>query len=126
MKPFPCGLHAMTGLPCPLCGGTRAVRATLQGDWGSAVYLNALAFPAVLAAVALLLVLLIESVSARRLINWRLLPDRAARFVPLLVALGILWWVPHTFLALARPKPELVNLKNPVAAVLRSLVAGGK
>lgn len=29
---FPCLFHAMTGLYCPGCGGTRAVRALLRGD----------------------------------------------------------------------------------------------
>lgn len=29
---FPCLFHLMTGLYCPGCGGTRAVRALLRGD----------------------------------------------------------------------------------------------
>lgn len=31
----PCALHALTGLYCPGCGGTRAVRALLAGDFGA-------------------------------------------------------------------------------------------
>ena len=46
-----CGFHAASGLPCLFCGGTRAVRAILRGDLREAVYLNAIAFPA-LAIVA--------------------------------------------------------------------------
>lgn len=29
---FPCVFHAVTGLYCPGCGGTRAVRTLLRGD----------------------------------------------------------------------------------------------
>lgn len=33
MLSLPCLFHAMTGLYCPGCGGTRAFRYLLQGDW---------------------------------------------------------------------------------------------
>lgn len=36
---MPCMFHAMTGLYCPGCGGTRAVKALLRGDvWLSFCY----------------------------------------------------------------------------------------
>ena len=38
----PCPLHALTGLWCPLCGGTRAVQALAGGDVPTALGLNAL------------------------------------------------------------------------------------
>lgn len=31
-----CAFRALTGLPCPLCGGTRACAAVAQGDWAGA------------------------------------------------------------------------------------------
>ena len=31
-----CGFRALTGLPCPLCGGTHACAALVQGDWAGA------------------------------------------------------------------------------------------
>ena len=31
-----CGLRALTGMPCPLCGGTHACAALVQGDWAAA------------------------------------------------------------------------------------------
>lgn len=31
-----CGFQALTGLPCPLCGGTHACAALVQGDLGAA------------------------------------------------------------------------------------------
>jgi hypothetical protein len=44
---LPCPLHALTGLWCPLCGGTRAVQALAGGDVGAALSLNALVVVAV-------------------------------------------------------------------------------
>lgn len=31
-----CGFQALTGCPCPLCGGTHLVRALNQWDWAAA------------------------------------------------------------------------------------------
>ena len=31
-----CAFRAVTGLPCPLCGGTHACAALVQGDWAAA------------------------------------------------------------------------------------------
>lgn len=47
----PCPLHALTGLWCPLCGGTRAVEALVSGDVGAALGLNLLVVLAVPVAV---------------------------------------------------------------------------
>ncbi len=38
-----CWLRRLTGIPCPLCGGTRAVFAAAQGQWGAALRWNPLA-----------------------------------------------------------------------------------
>jgi hypothetical protein len=115
---LPCAFHALTGLPCLFCGGTRAMRAILHGQWELALYLNALAFPALLAAMGVLGLLVIEAVRGRRLCDWASLPPR--RFLPVVLALGLAWWLPHLVLALKTPKPELVDLRNPVAGKLRS------
>ena len=37
-----CPVHALTGLLCPGCGGTRAVAALVAGQWGEAMRQNAL------------------------------------------------------------------------------------
>lgn len=41
-SPVPCGFHAMTGLYCPGCGGTRAVAAFLEGKLVTSAYYHAL------------------------------------------------------------------------------------
>ena len=120
---LPCGLHAVTGLPCPFCGGTRAARAVLGGHWSRAVYLNALAFPALLLVAVAAAVLLLEAATCRRLVPWDALLRKISLWGPMLVVLAIAWWIPHLVLALRTPKPELVNLHNPVAAALHRLAA---
>ena len=47
----PCPFHALTGLWCPLCGGTRAVWAAVHGQFGLMMHANAL-FPAMVLAAA--------------------------------------------------------------------------
>lgn len=50
-----CPLRAATGVPCPLCGLTGSVRATLRFELAEAVALNPGGLAAVAGAVALLL-----------------------------------------------------------------------
>ena len=47
----PCALRLHSGVPCPLCGGTRAVALAARGEWGRAAALNP-AGPALLAGSA--------------------------------------------------------------------------
>lgn len=47
----PCVFHALTGIPCPTCGCTRATLKLLQGDIPSAVALNPLYILGVVAVV---------------------------------------------------------------------------
>jgi len=49
----PCGLRALTGIPCPLCGMTTSVVATVQGRVGDAVAANPFGILVVVAAVLL-------------------------------------------------------------------------
>jgi len=119
---LPCAFHALTGLPCLFCGGTRAADALLHGQWERALYLNPLAFPALLAALLVAGVLAIEAVRGRPLCDWeRALRPAGGRLAAATAALCLAWWLPHVVLALKTPKPELVNLHNPVAGKLRSL-----
>jgi len=47
----PCLFHALTGLWCPFCGGTRAAWAFMHGDWRLMMHANAL-FPTMVAVAA--------------------------------------------------------------------------
>lgn len=40
-RPF-CPFHKLTGIPCPGCGGFRATKAFLQGDFLQSLYINPL------------------------------------------------------------------------------------
>lgn len=61
----PCPLRTLTGVPCPWCGMTTGVKATLQGDLAAAVAANPLGAVAVVVAV---LVLLVRPASIR--VSW--------------------------------------------------------
>lgn len=50
-----CPLHALTEIPCPTCGSTRAASALLLGDLNTALIRNPLMTAALLAAVLYLL-----------------------------------------------------------------------
>lgn len=119
---MPCGFHALTGLPCLFCGGTRAIRAVLNGQWELALYLNPIAYPAVLAALLMALFFLCESVLGIALWNSGAWLQRLCRLAPLLIAVGLAWWTWHVVSALKTPKPELVNFRNPVAARLAEIL----
>lgn len=114
MRPI-CGFKNLTGLPCPLCGGTRAAQCILSGDFPHALYLNPLALPVVAVLVAVALVFFIELLRGRALADWDFWKRRLSPFIPLLVILMLLWWGPHLVSALRGPKPELVDLRNPIA-----------
>jgi hypothetical protein len=54
--PIFCPLRAMTGIPCPLCGMTTSVEATLRLDFADAAAATPAGIVAVTAAVVLLVV----------------------------------------------------------------------
>ncbi len=119
LHPLPCGFHALTGLPCALCGGTRAALALMRGDWSAAAYLNPLAFAVVPVAFLLAATFLIEALRGRSLHDWSVPIPR--RIVAAALAACLALWLAHITLALKTPKPELVDIRNPIAGKLRSL-----
>jgi Protein of unknown function (DUF2752) len=52
---LPCPLRTVTGIPCPFCGTTTSVEATLHADPGAALAANPLG-PALVAAAVVLVV----------------------------------------------------------------------
>lgn len=111
-----CGLRLLTGLPCPLCGGTRAAQAFLCGDFARAFYLNPLAFPVVGGLISAALLAGIELVRSRPLADWTVLRSRWMAWTPLfLFLLLLIWWPVHLTEALRQPKADLLDLHNPVA-----------
>ena len=119
---FPCAFHSISGLPCLFCGGTRAVSAILDGNPQSAVYLNVLAFPVLALAGIVVCVFLIEAVAGRLIGPWEKIFRQLNRLAPLLLLPAVAWWAFHIYSALITPKPELVDLRNPIAAKARALV----
>lgn len=96
-----CGLRLLTGLPCPFCGGTRALHAAARFDWWQALALNPLAF---LLGVGVTLWFaawatdrLFHTNVLARLASWR----RAVFRLRLLVAVLVANWV---YLCLTLPR----------------------
>lgn len=52
--PSTCPLLTLTGIPCPLCGMTRAVVAAEHGHWLASLRFNPLGIPLVVGVIALL------------------------------------------------------------------------
>lgn len=61
-----CGFRALTGMPCPLCGGTHACAALVQGDWAAAWAANPGALVLLLWLVLLASQAVVEGAQGRR------------------------------------------------------------
>ena len=96
--------------------------AILDGNPQSAVYLNVLAFPVLALAGIVVCVFLIEAVAGRLIGPWEKIFRKLNRLAPLLLLPAVAWWAFHIYSALITPKPELVDLRNPIAAKARALV----
>jgi hypothetical protein len=110
-----CAFKGVTGLPCPLCGGSRAVQAVLRGDLARALDLNVAALPAVVGLVAVTMALGCEAIGGHAIIDWNALLPRLRSLLPIFVAALCLYWIVHLVDAIRSVKSELVNLHNPIA-----------
>jgi Protein of unknown function (DUF2752) len=110
-----CAFKGATGLPCPLCGGTRAAQALLRGDFVRAHHLNMAALPILVAMVAGAIALTIEAMRGRVIINGGAVIQRLRGFLPALGLLFFLYWIVHLAGAVRNSKLELVDLHNPIA-----------
>lgn len=112
-SPAFCAFHSMTGLPCAFCGGTRAVRSMVAGDFERAFYLNPMAVAVVIVGGPILLLLVAEALRGRRFLP----PFNNTIRVALLSLAAIIllpWTYWHARTALKTPKTELVNFEHPV------------
>jgi hypothetical protein len=89
----PCRFHAITGLPCLTCGGTRAVRSLLEGRIVNAIEWNPLALAAVLGLAAFLVYAFVVVVFRLPRLRVGALTRPAATFlrVALVVAIAANW-----------------------------------
>ncbi len=117
-----CTFKKLTGLPCAFCGGTRSARVLLHGDVATALYLNPMALLTIALLLAVAGIFLWEASQGRALADWSGLAKTLKPWSPALLALLVLWWVPHIYAAVKRPKTELVDLHNPVAGSLYRLL----
>jgi hypothetical protein len=115
--PFHPSCGAITGLPCILCGMTRALHLLLNGDFTLTIYFNWLAFP-FLGAISFLLALFALEIAKRRVI-WRLsmiLRMTRSRLTVFGLSLLLLWTL-QTYLAVSQHKHELLNPHGPLYPV---------
>lgn len=89
---IPCWFHALTGLDCPFCGGSRALGALLHGDVAAALSFNAFALVVLLplAAVTLVAAMRWEAGRARR---WWPAGVHGWRLTLAIAGLVVVWWV---------------------------------
>jgi Protein of unknown function (DUF2752) len=113
-----CAFKAATGLPCALCGGSRATQAALRGDFARACYLNIAALPAIAVLTSVTLLLWSEAISGSAVIAWGGFPKRIRPLLPLLLVVFGVYWIVHLVDAVRRVKPELVDLRNPIARLI--------
>lgn len=116
--PSACGWHTLTGLPCGFCGGTRALRCAVAGDWRQAWSWNPLAVPAAAAGLAAAGFLFMEAAAGRRL-----LPRRAASLLPFLgasILAGTVAWSAYRAWYAFHTDSPLVNVRHPVVRFLQA------
>ena len=117
---LPCGFKALTGLPCLFCGGTRSACAALRGDFAYSLYLNALSLPLLAFILLLAIVSALEVTRGRPFADWQSLSRPIFKVWPALILILLAWWAIHLVSSLRTPKPELLNLENPIATRLRA------
>jgi hypothetical protein len=100
--PLPvCGLRALTGMPCPLCGSTRSLMAWSHLQVAEAFRFNPLAAMAVVATVGWLLLSAFERCSGHRwTTNIAMHFQKRPWLALLLAAIGANW----LYLVLCLPK----------------------
>jgi hypothetical protein len=86
-----CAFHAITGLPCPSCGMTRAFISLAHGDIHSAFLLNPASMIIYLAAWAGLILALLQVVFKRKYIEMIWNKGKRVLFPIILFIMAITW-----------------------------------
>jgi len=109
----PCTFHALVGLPCAMCGGTRALFSILQGDFAYAWTLNPAAVLFIVATTIVCAVVFVEAAIGRRVYPVVSVRIRTVFAIGFCVAL-VLWTIFHGWSAYVHRNDELVNFQHPV------------
>ncbi|MDR1766320.1 MAG: DUF2752 domain-containing protein [Lachnospiraceae bacterium] len=96
-----CLVYATTGVPCPGCGGTRALLALLRGDLHASLHYHALLVPATLALAVYFAVWLTHEK----------VPKAAAVVMVALVAVMVAYYGVRMIAMFPRESPMTVNGK---------------
>ena len=88
----PCLFHAVTGQPCPFCGGTRSFVAMIRGDVGAAAHVFPIG-PLLFAAVVVAVLYSVYSLVSGRKIRVRMDPGLVRALTVLGVAILVANWV---------------------------------
>jgi len=101
---WPCPTATLFGVPCPMCGMTRATRLLLHGDVAGATHMHPL-WPVILPAIAI--AMMAEVVGYARTGAWgKARTLRASRPIAItIVALLVAVWVARFFGAFGGPVP---------------------
>lgn len=110
-----CG--AITGLPCILCGMTRALHLLLNGNFGGALYFNWLAFPFLGAVAFLVAVCVIEIAKRRVILTWTAGAPLTAGKLTIIGLTLLMLWTLQVYLAVSQHKHELLNPRGPLYAL---------
>jgi hypothetical protein len=115
-----CPLRAVTGIPCPSCGLTRAIAHLERGHWAEALKFHPFSPLLFLLALALFFVLLLE-LAIRRPVIFN--PLRNRRHVYFLFAVIIVFQAARTVLFFARGGWSIFWHENIIARLLALLNA---
>jgi len=109
----PCTFHSLVGLPCAMCGGTRALFAILHGDFVYAWSLNPAAVLLIAATAIVCTIVFIEVAVGRRVCPYIAPRIRTAFGIGFCIAL-VAWTVFHAWSACVHHNEDLVDFHHPV------------
>jgi hypothetical protein len=89
----PCLMRSLTGLPCPTCGGTRAMLALSRGSWLEALAANPLVTVGTFALAAGGVAALVVTVRPRWRRKCEASPGDGRRFALVLLAATVASWI---------------------------------